>query len=96
MISHVVIFRTKCDEHKKALLEEARKLGTIETIDTFVCGIPHESARPVVDDTFAVALSVRFKNEEDMAVYATHPVHLRFNEFLAKNKVKVQVFDIAE
>jgi hypothetical protein len=97
MITHVVIFRTKCDEHKKLLLEQAKKkLGIIETMQSFVCGTPIISDRPVVDDTFAVGLVVRFKNDADMAVYATHPSHLEFNEFLAEYKIKVQVYDIAD
>lgn len=95
MITHVVIFRTKCDDHKKILLEEVAKLADIETVESYKVGTPFESERPVVDDTFAASIVATFKNPEDMKVYDTHPIHLKFlDECVQKYKIKVQVFDM--
>ncbi len=94
MITHVVIFRAKADEHKKIILEEVKKLAAIEGVESFTCGTPMISERPVVDDTFAVATVVKFKDKAAMDVYDKHPIHLKFyDDCLNKYKVKVQVFD---
>ena len=95
MITHLVIFRAQCEAHKQIILEEAKKLGAIETLNSFTCGAPLPSDRPVVDDTFAAGLVATFKTQADMNVYADHPIHMKFYEnCLNKYKVKVQVFDI--
>ena len=95
MITHIVIFRTKCDADKALLLDQVKSLKSIESATDFACGAPIISDRPVVDDTFAVGLVVSFKSADDMSAYMIHPTHLKFNEFLAQYKIKVQVFDIA-
>lgn len=97
MITHIVIFRAKRDEHKAIILEEVKKLGTIEVVESFACGVPNPSERGVVDDTFAVATVTTFKDQAAMEIYDKHPVHMKFYEnCLNKYKVKVQVFDIAD
>lgn len=95
MITHVVIFRTKSDAHKAIMQNAAKELASIKSIETFASGAPLESARPVVDDTFALGICVTFKDEAALNAYQIDPIHVNFNEnFVAKYKVKVQVFDI--
>lgn len=95
MITHVVIFRTKQDEHKPILREALKKLASIKSLESYQSGKPVVSARPVVDDTFAGALCATFKDEDALNAYQTDPIHLDFNEnIVAKYKIKVQVFDI--
>ncbi|MBR4597500.1 MAG: Dabb family protein [Opitutales bacterium] len=94
MVEHVVIFRTKTDADKAAVLAGAKRLEEIGTAEDFVCGTPIPSLRPVVDDTFACAIAVKMK-EQNVDAYMNHPIHLDFNENCLKRlAVKVQVFDI--
>ncbi len=95
MITHVVIFRTRNSSVNSEILAAAKKLAAIETAESFACGAPCASERPVADDTFAAAIVVTVKDEAALAEYANHPVHLDFVEnCLKRHNVKLQVFDI--
>lgn len=94
MITHIVIFRTKKDEHRPALLEGLKTLAPIKTLKSYNFGTALESVRPVADDTYAAALCATFADADALNAYQLDPVHLKFNEeIVSKYKIKVQVFE---
>jgi hypothetical protein len=97
MFSHVVIFWTDPKNPKAAdeLIAGAEKyLKPIPGIVSFHVGRMASSQRPVVDQTYQVALNVQFRSKQDQDDYQVHPLHL---EFVAKafkpNCLKVVVYD---
>ena len=97
MITHIVVFRTKSSLDNQTLLNAAKQLGDIKLdgFDGFVCGAPHISERPVVDDTFAAAIVVTVRDKAALDAYMVHPIHVDFSEnCLKKLKVKVDIFEI--
>ena len=97
MFSHVVIFWT--DPAKPgaadALLAGAEKyLKPIPGILSFHVGRMVPSQRPVVDQTYQVALNVQFATKDAQDAYQVHPLHLEFVEKAFKpNCARVQVYD---
>jgi hypothetical protein len=82
MITHVVVFWTDKPHGKNRdqLLEGARKLANIPGVLEFRTGVPFPSPRAVVDDSFAVAISMTFKDQAAADAYQTHPIHAEFVE----------------
>jgi hypothetical protein len=53
------------------------------------------SNRDFVDDSFDLALVVRFKDKAAMDAYEKHPVHVKAaKEVLAPNASKLKVYDV--
>jgi len=97
MFSHVVIFWTDPNKATAAddLIAGAKKYLTgIPGILHFHIGKMVGSHRPVVDQSYQVALNVTFTDKAAQDTYQDHPQHL---EFVAKafkpNCVKVLVYD---
>jgi len=83
MFSHVVIFWTKRDVPgaPEALLAGAQKyLAGIPGIRSFHVGRMVPSHRPVVDQSYQVALNIHFENKVAQDLYQNHPLHLEFIE----------------
>ena len=81
MFSHVVIFWTDPANPKAAdeLLAGAEKyLRPIPGVVFFHIGKMAPSPRPVVDQTYQVALNVVFTDKKAQDDYQTHPLHLDF------------------
>jgi hypothetical protein len=99
MFSHVVIFWTDPDkpEAADAILAGGKKyLHSIPGILHFHIGKMVGSQRPVVDQTYQVALNVVFTSKQAQDDYQVHPQHLEFVEHCAKPFAKrVQVYDFA-
>lgn len=97
MFSHVVIFWT--DPAKPEAVEEliagAQKyLKPIPGIQHFHIGKMVGSHRPVVDQTYQVALNTVFDSKKAQDDYQVHPLHLDFVEKCVKPFVKkVLVYD---
>jgi len=81
----------------------AQRLQVIETSRTFA-GIPGvlsvtageviESDRPIVDDSFDVAITMTFASKEDMQAYLVHPSHtVAVKEVLMPLASKITVYD---
>jgi hypothetical protein len=84
MFSHVVIFWTRPENPKAAeeLVSGAEKyLRTISGIAHFHVGRMAPSHRPVVDQTYQVALNIVFHDKKAQDQYQVHPAH---NEFVEK------------
>jgi hypothetical protein len=97
MFSHVVIFWT--DPAKPHAVEEViaganKFLKPIPGMTHFHIGRMVGSARPVVDQTYQVALNTVFTSKQAQDDYQTHPQHLEFIEQCVKPFVKrVLVYD---
>jgi hypothetical protein len=97
MFSHVVIFWTNPENPNAAneLIEGAnRYLKPIPGVLSFHIGRMAESHRPVVDQTYQVALNLIFPNKKAQDDYQIHPMHIDFVEKVFKRVCKrVVVYD---
>ncbi len=97
MFSHVVIFWTDPKKPTAAdeLLAGAQKyLTPIPGTLHFHIGKMASSHRPVVDQSYQVALNITFKDRQAQDDYQIHPLHLEFVEKAFKpNCVKVVIYD---
>ena len=97
MFSHVVIFWTDPDNPKAAdeLLEGMEKyLRPIPGVRQFHAGRMVGSSRPVVDQSYQVALNLIFDSQKAQDDYQVHPMHVEFVEKVFKPLCrKVVVYD---
>ena len=97
MFSHVVIFWTDPANPKAAdeLIAGAKKfLAPLPGIVHFHVGNMAPSNRPVVDQSYQVALNVVFDSKQAQDNYQVHPLHLEFVEKVFKPVCKkVVVYD---
>ena len=97
MFSHVVIFWTDPakPEAAKAVIAGGNKfLKTIPGLTHFHIGKMVGSTRPVVDQTYQVALNTVFTSKQAQDDYQAHPQHLEFIAHCVKPFVKkVVVYD---
>lgn len=97
MFSHVVIFWTNPANPNatEALIAGAEKyLRPIPGVRLFHIGKMVTSLRPVVDQTYQVALNLTFDTKEAQDVYQVHPLHLEFVEQVFKaNCAKAVIYD---
>lgn len=97
MFSHVVIFWTDPNKPQSTedLLAGANKyLKPIPGVLHFHIGKMVKSHRPVVDQSYQVALNLVFDSKQAQDDYQVHPLHLEFVEKAFKpNCVKVVVYD---
>jgi len=97
MFSHVVIFWT--DPAKPHAVEEViaganKFLKPIPGLTHFHVGKMVSSHRPVVDQTYQIALNTAFTSKQAQDDYQIHPLHLEFVEKCVKPFVKkVVVYD---
>jgi len=99
MFSHVVIFWTDPAQPNAAddvLAGCDKHLKSIPGIAHYHAGKMVGSHRPVVDQTYQVALNVVFPDKQAQDDYQGHPQHLEFVEKYVKTMVKrVLVYDFA-
>src|SRR5688572_728493 len=97
MFSHVVIFWTdpKKPNAAEELIAGANKwLKAVPGIASFHIGRMVASHRPVVDQTYQVALNIVFTDKKAQDNYQTHPLHTEFVEKAFKpNCAKCVVYD---
>lgn len=97
MFSHVVIFWTHPDkpDAAAALLAGAEKyLKPIPGVQAFHIGRMATSHRPVVDQSYQVALNLIFPDRKAQDEYQVHPMHVEFVEKVFKpNCARVVVYD---
>jgi hypothetical protein len=97
MFSHIVIFWTDPakPEAADAVIAGANKfLKPIPGLTHFHVGKMVASHRPVVDQTYQVALSTAFASKQAQDDYQVHPEHLEFVAQCVKPFVKkVTVYD---
>ncbi len=97
MFSHVVIFWTDPNNPKAAdeLIAGANKfLKPIPGVLHYHIGKMATSHRPVVDQTYQVALNLVFPDKKSQDDYQVHPMHVEFVEGVFKKTCKkVVVYD---
>ena len=97
MFSHVVIFWT--DPANPTATEELiaganKYLKPIPNTTHFHVGKMAQSHRPVVDQTYQVALNLIFPDKKSQDDYQVHPMHIEFVEKVFKRVcTKVVVYD---
>jgi D-alanyl-D-alanine dipeptidase len=99
-IQHIVLIwlhRPGNAQDRSALIRATKEMqDSTGLIRSFRSGRPEPSNRPVVDDSFDLALIMEFDNRRTLAAFEKHPVHLE-----AKKKIlqplarKVRIYDIA-
>ncbi len=99
MFSHIVIFWTDPANPATAdqLIAGAEKyLRPIPGVLQFHVGRMVSSHRPVVDQSYQVALNLVFANQQAQDEYQTHPAHIEFVEKFGNPLVKkIIVYDFA-
>ena len=97
MFSHVVIFwtdPTKPDAADEVIAGANKFLKTIPGITHFHVGKMSPSPRPVVEQSYQVALNLVFPSKQAEQAYQVHPQHVEFVEKYVKPFVtKVVVYD---
>ena len=97
MFSHIVIFWTdpaKPNAADEIIAGANQLLKTIPGLTHFHVGKMMGSQRPVVDQTYQVALSTAFVSQHAQDEYQVHPQHLEFVAQYVKPLVKkVVVYD---
>jgi hypothetical protein len=97
MVSHVVIFWTdpaKLNAADEVMAGANKFLKDIPGVLAFHAGKMLPSHRPVVDQTYQVALNISFHDKHAEHHYQIHPQHLEFVEHCVKPFVKkVVVYD---
>lgn len=100
MFSHVVIFWTDPEQPNatQELLDGAEKyLRPIPGVLHFHVGKMATSERPVVDQSYQVALNIVFPDKKSQDEYQVHPMHIDFIEKVFKRVCKkVVVYDFGE
>jgi hypothetical protein len=87
MFSHIVIFWTDPDDPQSAdkLIAGAEQyLKPIPGVRTFHIGRMVRSHRPVVDQSYEVALNLIFDSKKAQDDYQIHPLHIEFVEKVLK------------
>lgn len=100
MFIHTVYFWTKPgtpDAARDQLVRDCREyLGKIPTVKHLWAGVPANTPREVVDNSYAVGLTVVLEDSAGHDVYQVHELH---KQFIARNKehwARVQVYDFVE
>ncbi len=94
-IHHVYFWLNNPDStaDRDKLLEGLRTLTKIKDIQTHHIGIPADTAREVIDRSYAVSWLLIFENKAAQDRYQVHPVHLAFVEKYSHLWKKVVVYD---
>jgi hypothetical protein len=91
MFSHVVIFWTDPDDPlstDKLIAGAEQYLKPIPGVEKFHIGRMVKSHRPVVEQTYQVALNLIFPTKQAQDDYQVHPLHIEFVEKVFKKVCK--------
>lgn len=86
-IHHVVVAWLKQPGDAAAqqqLIEGSKSFADIPGVIAVTAGPTFPSGRPVVDDSFDVALTVILKDREALQNYQNHPLHVRVKQQVLK------------
>ena len=99
MFSHIVIFWTEPAQPNAVddLVAGMEKyLKQIPGVEHIYFGKMVPSPRPVVDQSYQVALNIVFADKTAHDVYQAHPLHVEFvSQVMKKTCVKVLVYDFS-
>jgi hypothetical protein len=97
MISHIVVFWTDPAQSGAAddlVIGAAHYLKSIPGLLHFHVGKMVPSPRPVVEQSYQVALNLVFQDKKALDDYLVHPMHVEFVEKIFKRVcTRVRIFD---
>ena len=97
MLVHTVFFWLKEElsaADKEAFIDEVKTLKDISDAESVYVGTASETtARPVIDSSYDVSLTVVLKDISAHDAYQEHEIHQRFIENNASKWTKVLVYD---
>ena len=95
-VQHVVICWLKPGGDRAAVIQSANELAKIDGVLDVAVGGKIAGTRPMVENTFDIALIVTFENEAALRAYENDPIHKRVVEQVVKPNVeKYVVYDAA-
>ena len=93
-VQHVVICWLKPGGDRAAVIQSANELAKIDGVLDVAVGGKIAGTRPMVENTFDIALIVTFQNEAALRAYENDPIHKRVLEQAVKPNVeKYVVYD---
>ena len=84
------------DNDRRELVSGLRSLTGIAEIKEYHIGVPANTNRSVVNNSYSVSWLVRFENAADQDAYQVHPTHLEFVEKYSRLWEKVVVYDAVD
>jgi len=90
MITHVAIFWVDkpVEKHAADLRKAVKTLEDIPGVKRMRFGPAVPTDRGVVDDSFALGLSMDFKSRKALKKYVKHPLHIKFIQGAVKASVR--------
>jgi len=99
MLVHTVYFWLKPEltaQQRAEFRKGVESLGTIPAVVQIFVGTPAATTkRPIIDDSYSVALTVVVKDVAGHDAYQVDPIHLKFVETFKTFWNKVQIYDAA-
>jgi len=93
-IHHVFFWlKDNNDNNRQQLIEGLQKLSAVKTIKQFHIGVPAETNRDVIENTYSVSWMIFFENTADQDSYQVDPIHLNFVKECSNLWNRVTVFD---
>ena len=93
-IHHVFFWlKENSEANRSELIEGLKKLSSAQTIRQFHIGIPANTNRDVIENTYSVSWMLFFDNDADQESYQVDPIHLNFVKECSHLWNKVTVFD---
>jgi hypothetical protein len=93
-IHHVFFWLKENNEsNRQPLIEGLQKLSAASMIKRFHIGVPADTHREVVENTYSVSWMIFLDNAEDQESYQVDPIHLNFVKECSHLWNKVTVFD---
>jgi hypothetical protein len=99
MLVHTVFFWLKPEltpEQRADFRRAVESLAGIKAVEQVYVGTPAATQkRPVIDDSYSVALTVICKDVAAHDAYQVDPIHLKFVENFKSCWARVQIYDAA-
>ncbi|HEX5153049.1 MAG TPA: Dabb family protein [Parafilimonas sp.] len=93
-IHHVFFWLKENNEsNREQLIEGLKKLSSASTIKQFHIGVPANTHREVIENTYHISWMLLFDNAADQDSYQVDPIHLNFVKECSHLWNKVTVFD---
>lgn len=97
MLVHSVFFWLKRDldaAQRAAFSAGVDSLAAIECAEAVYIGTPAATARPVIDRTYDIGLTVVLKDMAAHDAYQVDPIHLKFVESYGSYWERVVIYDV--
>lgn len=93
-IHHVFFWlKENNSDNREQLIEGLKKLSSVKTIKQFHIGVPADTNREVIENTYSVSWMILFDSAADQEGYQVDPIHLDFVKECSHLWEKVTVFD---